>query len=149
MTAAAERPPGARPDTAALPRTLRLLASALGVSLEEAQTAADHQRAHRQMLRAAKTILGDSAGSGWPPEPSTKGASIPGANRDAAGDHQRAQIVIAFPDSGYPWLASSNDATLGASDTLVVAIPRSREAVGSNCGASAPTKCWVLPPSAE
>ena len=105
------------------PCTLRLLASALGVSLEEAQTAADHQRAHRQMLRAAETILGDSAGSGWPPEPSTKGASIPGANRDAAGGCQRAQIVIAFPDSGYPWLASSNDATLGALDMLVVAIP--------------------------
>jgi len=114
------------------PCTLRLLASALGVSLEEAQTAADHQRAHRQMLRAAKTILGDSAGSGWPPEPSTKGASIPGANRDAAGGCQRAQIVIAFPDSGYPWLASSNDATLGASDTLVVAISQSGTTTDTN-----------------
>src|SRR5207244_3791285 len=32
---------------------------------------------------------------------------------------------------------------------LVVAMPRSREAVGSNCGARLPMKCCVLPPSAE
>src|SRR5215467_14171515 len=46
--------------------TLRLLAEALGVSFDEAREAAERQRAHRQMLRAAGSMLGDAAESGGP-----------------------------------------------------------------------------------
>ena len=59
------------------PHTLRLLASALGVSLEEAQGAADRQRAHRQLAQAAGSILGDAADPGGLPRPGSSSPPFP------------------------------------------------------------------------
>src|SRR2546422_3055146 len=59
---------------------LRLLASALGVSFAEARAAAERQRRHRQIARAAGSILRDAADAGGSPDPATTVVSSPGAN---------------------------------------------------------------------
>ena len=93
------------------PHTLRLLASALGVSLEEAQGAADRQRAHRQIARAAGSILGDAAGTEGPAESSTAGTGSPGVRRPAAGGPLPTRVVIAtFADPEHAWLTGGTGA---------------------------------------
>ena len=100
------------------PHTLRLLASALGVSLEEARAAADRQRAHRQIARAAGSILGDAADTGGPPDPATTGVSSPRPNRRPPGVPSPTRVVIAtFPDSEHAWLAGGTHAASTAQST--------------------------------
>jgi transcriptional regulator with XRE-family HTH domain len=88
--------------------TLRLLAAALRVSFDEARAAAEAQRDHRQIARAAGSILRDAGG---PPDPVT-GVSSPGANRRPPGAPPPARVVIAtLPDSEHAWLAGGAGAT--------------------------------------
>jgi transcriptional regulator with XRE-family HTH domain len=97
---------------------LRLLAAALGVSFAEALAAAERQRAHRQIARAAGSILGDAADGGGPADPATTGVSSPGANRRPPGAPSPARVVIAtFPDSEHAWLAGGTDPTSTARPT--------------------------------
>jgi len=96
---------------------LRLLAAALGVSFAEALAAAEAQRAHRQIARAAGSILRDAADTGGPPDPAA-GVGSPGANRRPPGALSAARVVIAtLPDSEHAWLAGGNDATPTARPT--------------------------------
>jgi len=90
---------------------LRLLAAALGVSFAEALAAAEAQRAHRQIARAAGSILRDAADTGGPPDPAA-GVGSPGANRRPPGALSAARVVIAtLPDSEHAWLAGGTGAT--------------------------------------
>jgi len=79
---------------------LRLLAAALGVPFAEARAAGERQRAHRQIARAAGSILGAAVDTGGPPDSATTGVSSPGANRRPPGAPSPARVVIAtLPDS--------------------------------------------------
>jgi transcriptional regulator with XRE-family HTH domain len=97
---------------------LRLLAAALGVPFAEARAAAEAQSAHRQIARAAGSILRDAADTGGPPDPATTGVSSPGANLRPQGAPAPARVVIAtLPDSEHAWLALGDGATSTARPT--------------------------------
>ena len=97
--------------------SLRWLASSLGVSFDEVRAAAERQRAHRQLLRAAGSIWGDAAETRWPADPLNEGVANPGPNRQPAGAAPPTALGDAFLDVGYPWLAADSGATSTARPT--------------------------------
>jgi transcriptional regulator with XRE-family HTH domain len=95
---------------------LRLLAAALGVPFAEARAAGERQRAHRQIARAAGSILGAAVDTGGPPDSATTGVS-PGTNRSLPGAPSARVVIATFPESEHAWLAGGTGATSTARPT--------------------------------
>jgi transcriptional regulator with XRE-family HTH domain len=97
--------------------SLRWLASSLEVSFDEVRAAAERQRAHRELLRAAGSIWGEAADTRRPADPLTEGVGNPGPNRGTAGAAPPTSMVDTFPHVGYPLLGGSSGATSTARPT--------------------------------